>query len=43
MSYRRGEDTDEAMVGALLEAQAMADLRLLGGFVRGLARGAKRG
>lgn len=39
MAYRRGEDSDEAMVGALIRATEAADLRSIGALARGMTKG----
>ena len=42
MAFHRGEDSDEAMVGALLLASGLDCLRTLKGFLVGLSKGAGR-
>lgn len=42
MAFQRGEESDEATVGALLIAGGLRDLRDLGAVARGLAK-VKRG
>jgi hypothetical protein len=39
MAYRRGETGDEALMGAMLEAEHFRCQRLIGAFVEGLAKG----
>jgi hypothetical protein len=39
MAYRRGETSDEAFVGALIEADGFHALRTLRGFLTALGKG----
>lgn len=38
MAFRRGDDSDEAFVGAMLVADGLASLRALRTFVTGVAK-----
>jgi hypothetical protein len=38
MAYRRGEDSDQALIGALLEAESYRAQRVVAAFLEGLAK-----